>query len=152
MEQEQYIYYSTQRPVDIGTFPKPSGNAPTAFLNFDERSPVEDGTYLAWGYLAYEKPLTAEQISGYELRPSRDNLDVRRTMDTQAQVVGAWEVRNHIPETKRLTWWYSDFGSYVPNDSVTPKQLAERYQFAKDFPKLPGRTDKQQKPPRREDR
>ena len=27
MEQEFYCYYSTQRPIDIGTFPKPPGNA-----------------------------------------------------------------------------------------------------------------------------
>lgn len=152
MKKEQYKYYSTHRPVDIGAYPKPPDNPMTSFLNFDDRRPVEGGAFLAWGELTYEKPLTDRELYNYELRPSRENPDVRRTMDEQAQVVGAWEVKNHIPETKRLTWWYSDFGAYVPGDSVTPEQLAERYRFAKKFPKLRGHADKQQKPPHHEGR
>ena len=31
-----YKYYSTQRPVDIGTFPKPKGNAPDEIVNYPE--------------------------------------------------------------------------------------------------------------------
>ena len=38
---EYYRYYSTQRPVDLGTFPKPPGNAPVEIINFDERRMVE---------------------------------------------------------------------------------------------------------------
>ena len=30
-----YKYYSTQRPVDIGTFPKPPHNAPDEIVNYD---------------------------------------------------------------------------------------------------------------------
>ena len=41
---EYYRYYSTQRPVDLGTFPKPPGNAPVEIINFDERRMVEGGT------------------------------------------------------------------------------------------------------------
>lgn len=55
---EYYRYYSTQRPVDLGTFPKPPGNAPVEIINFDERRMVEGGTMRAWGELAYLKPLT----------------------------------------------------------------------------------------------
>ncbi len=35
-------YYSTQRPVDIGTYPKPDGNAPLVIVNYDcdRRRPV----------------------------------------------------------------------------------------------------------------
>ena len=29
-----YKYYSTQRPVDIGTFPKPPRNAPDEIVNY----------------------------------------------------------------------------------------------------------------------
>lgn len=147
MEQELYQYYSTQRPVDIGTYPKPADNRPVEIVNYDQRIPVENGAFQAWGALTYAAPLTAEQMAHYELRPSRTNLDVRRTMDAQAQVVGEWEKRNHIPEAKRLTWWYSDFGSYVPGDAVTPEQLAERYQFAKDFPNVRSRDEQQKQPP-----
>lgn len=72
MEQEFYCYYSTQRPIDIGTFPKPPGNAPTEICNFDERMPVEHGTFPAWGVLTYAKPLTEKEISDYE--QGRENL------------------------------------------------------------------------------
>ena len=48
-----YKYYSTQRPVDIGTFPKPPYNKPDEIFNYDQRIPVENGSFLAWGYLTY---------------------------------------------------------------------------------------------------
>lgn len=149
MEQESYKYYSTQRPIEPGSYPKPQDNPPLEIVNYsvDSRIPVEDGALRAWGELTYAAPLTVEQMDSYELKPSRKNLDVRRTMDAQAQVVGEWEKRNHIPETKRLTWWYSDFGSYVPGDTVTPEQLAERYRFAVDFPNVRSRDEQQKQPP-----
>ena len=62
----------------------------------------------------------------YELRPSRENLDIRRQMDAQAQVVGKWEDAHHVPDQKRLTWFYPDFGSYVVKEYITPEQLAVR--------------------------
>ncbi|WP_295744958.1 hypothetical protein [uncultured Oscillibacter sp.] len=46
-----YKYYSTQRPVDIGTFPKPAGNAPDEIVNYDKRVSVEGGAFLAWGHV-----------------------------------------------------------------------------------------------------
>ena len=64
-----YKYYSTQRPVDIGTFPKPPHNKPDEIVNFDQRVPVEDGAFLAWGYLTYTTPLTQKEAADYELRP-----------------------------------------------------------------------------------
>lgn len=42
-----YKYYSTQRPVDIGTFPKPPYNKPDEIFNYDQRVPVENGSFLA---------------------------------------------------------------------------------------------------------
>lgn len=68
-----YKYYSTQRPVDIGTFPKPPHNAPDEIMNYDQRVPVENGTFMAWGYLTYTRPLTEQDTYNYELRPSKDN-------------------------------------------------------------------------------
>ena len=44
----------------------------------------------------------------------------------QAQVVGKWEDAHHVPEQRRLTWFYPDFGSYVAKEYVTPEQLAAR--------------------------
>ena len=68
-----YKYYSTQRPVDIGTFPRPPLNVPDEIVNFDKRISIEGEAFLAWGYLTYTRPLSEQDISAYELRPSRDN-------------------------------------------------------------------------------
>ena len=65
-----YKYYSTQRPVDIRTFPKPPHNAPDEIVNYDRRIPVEGGAFLAWGHLTYTRPLTEKEASDYELRPA----------------------------------------------------------------------------------
>lgn len=78
-----YKYYSTQRPVDIGTFPKPSHNAPDEIVNYDQRIPVENGTFAAWGYLTYTRPLTAKQADDYELRPAPNNPDRHRPIMEQ---------------------------------------------------------------------
>lgn len=88
-----YKYYSTQRPVDIGTFPKPPRNAPDEIVNYDQRVPVENGSFLAWGYLTYTRPLTKRQASDYELRPAPDNPDrlrsIREQMKTAVKQVEA---------------------------------------------------------------
>ena len=73
-----YKYYSTQRPVDIGTFPKPPDNAPDEIVNYDQRVPVEGGAFLAWGHLTYTKPLPEMPAAAYELRPAPVISQLRR--------------------------------------------------------------------------
>jgi hypothetical protein len=73
-EQAVYKYYSTQRPIDIGTFPK-TPNAPTQIVSFDKREAVENGLFQAWGYLEYAAPLTQKQLDDYELRAAPDNVN-----------------------------------------------------------------------------
>ena len=68
-EPQLYRYYSTQRPVDLGTYPKASDNMPVEIQNFDSRQPVEKGQLQAWGYVEYAKPLTEQQVNDYELCP-----------------------------------------------------------------------------------
>ena len=123
---ETYKYYATQRPVSIGTFPKDHFKAPIRLQNYGGRLPVEDGAFRAWGEVVYDTPLTEGELRSYELRPSRENLDIWRQMDAQAQVVGKWEDAHRVPDQKRLTWFYPDFGSYVVKEYVTPDQLAVR--------------------------
>lgn len=150
MEQAKYKYYSTQRPVDIGTFPKPPDNQPVEIVNYDQDGRVwmEHDTILAWGELTYAKPLTDKEIGDYELRSSRYNPDVAQAMYQQAQIVGAWEDKNRIPEGKRLTWWRPDMGDYVVKEFVTPMQLAEQCRIAQTFPKVShNRTPKKQAQP-----
>ena len=122
---EEYKYYSTQRPISIGTFPKDHFKAPIRLQNYDGRLPVEGGAFRAWGEVVYDTPLSEGELRSYELRPSRNNPDIRRQMDAQAQVVGKWEDAHRVPDQKRLTWFYPDFGSYVVKEYVTPEQLAE---------------------------
>lgn len=125
-----YKYYSTQRPVDIGTFPK-TESGPVQIVNFDKREWTENATFRAWGYLVYNAHLTQKQIDDYELRAASDNPDHTRLspyqLEAQAQVVGKWEQSKHIPDTKRLTWWYSDFGVFGKKEFVTYEQLTERF-------------------------
>ena len=70
-----YRYYSTQRPVDIATYPKPDGNEPLVIVNYDEdrRRPVAGGRISAWGELTYREPLTEKQAESYELVPAPEN-------------------------------------------------------------------------------
>ena len=68
---------------------KPPRNAPDEIVNYDQRVPVENGAFMAWGYLTYTRPLTKRQASDYELRPAPDNPDrprsIREQMKTAAK-------------------------------------------------------------------
>jgi hypothetical protein len=61
-----YRYYSTQRPLSPGCFPK--GNV-IEVINFDERRPVEEIGLPAWGYVEYGEPLGDKEMNDYELVP-----------------------------------------------------------------------------------
>ena len=82
-EVDAYKYYSTQRPIDIGTFPKTDGG-PVRFENFDKREEVEQGQFRAWVYLVYDAPLTEKQIKDYELRAAPD-VPENRTMTRERE-------------------------------------------------------------------
>ena len=62
-------------------------------VNYDQRVPVENGSFLAWGHLTYTRPLTKRQASDYELRPAPDNPDrprsIREQMKTAAKLAEA---------------------------------------------------------------
>lgn len=81
-----YTYYSTQRPVGIGTFPREKDNLPVGVLNYGERRPVEGGAFRAWGELIYEKPLTDQEVAAYELRPAQGNPDRRRAVPEKESI------------------------------------------------------------------
>ena len=75
-----FRYYSTQRPVDIGTFPKPKDNKVVEIVNFDKRIPVENEPFQAWGYVEYQAPLTGKEAEDYELRPASAQLQEKRSV------------------------------------------------------------------------
>ncbi len=62
-------YYSTQRPITPGSFPKPMGNRVMNIWNFDRPVFCPEIGREAWGYIEYEQPLTPEQAIDYELSP-----------------------------------------------------------------------------------
>ena len=147
---DRYTYYSTQRPVDLGTYPRPPDNLPVEIINYDvnSRIPVEGEVFEAWGELTYAKPLTDRQQYDYELRPSRDNPDVRVKMRRQAQVVGPWEEYHSIPEEQRETEYDHARGLYRPRQSVSPERLKTRYISVKMSPVPNWHTPKRKDTPR----
>ena len=78
-----YRYYSTQRPVDLGTYPKPPDNKPVEIHNYDKRISVEGESMLAWGWLEYPNPLTEKQLSDYELQPAPARLSPEQLQSGQ---------------------------------------------------------------------
>ncbi len=93
-ENGTYRYYSTQRPLSPGTYPRASENKVAEIQNFDNRQSVEEGKMQAWGYVEYTKPLTAKEMQDYELKcvPSRPKARKSVLADLrskQAQISGA---------------------------------------------------------------
>lgn len=60
-------YYSTQRPIVPGSYPKPQGNTVKEIRNFDERTYCEEIGREVWGYIEYERPLHRDTAADYEL-------------------------------------------------------------------------------------
>ena len=60
-------YYSTQRPISIGTFPKPIGNEIINIVCYNEKSYSANLKCEAYGYVIYTKELTDKEVSDYEL-------------------------------------------------------------------------------------
>lgn len=65
-------YYSTQRPIMPGSFPKPINNVVDDIVNFDQKKMVESIGMEAWGYVEYRDPLTRGEYLSYELTPDRE--------------------------------------------------------------------------------
>lgn len=59
-----WTYFSTMRPVSIGTYPK---KGMVRFENFEKRTYVPDIEREAWGYLEYDRELTREEMENYDL-------------------------------------------------------------------------------------
>lgn len=58
-------YYSTQRPIGPGTFPRQDGRE--IVVNFDCKTYCDEIGREAWGYVEYNQPLASEDIKAYEL-------------------------------------------------------------------------------------
>ena len=66
---EVYTYYSTERPISIGTHP---GANVIAIDNYLVKTYVPEIEQEAWGVIFYLAPLTKEQMEEYELVQSEE--------------------------------------------------------------------------------
>ena len=87
-DKETYKYYSTQRPIDIGTYPKSYFNRPIHMDIYFTRQQVPGESFRGVGCNHLCPAPDGSGNVDYEPRPARENLDIRRQMDAQAQVVG----------------------------------------------------------------
>lgn len=63
----RYRYYSTQRPLCPGAFPKPQGNKVLEVKNFDGKTCCGEIGKQAWGYIEYELPVSPVLLENFEL-------------------------------------------------------------------------------------
>lgn len=68
-------YFSTQRPVMPGAYPKA---VTKEIVNFDSKSFCKEIERTAWGYITTARELTAEEISEYELVADPMNIGCRQ--------------------------------------------------------------------------
>ena len=61
----KYRYFSTMRPVSIGTYP--NNGKVVEIHNFDSREMVKSIGHEAWGYIDYLEPLTEKEALSYDL-------------------------------------------------------------------------------------
>ncbi len=81
-----YKYFSTQRPVGPGTFPKPAGNKVLDIWNFNGPVFCEQIGREAWGYVVYEKQVPDEMLQSYEMRAGKRQYTVKVTAITTLTV------------------------------------------------------------------
>lgn len=62
---EVYVYFSTERPISIGTFPEKEKLI--GFKDYEDEIYVEEIEGYAWGELLYNSPLSARDMEEYEL-------------------------------------------------------------------------------------
>jgi hypothetical protein len=77
MDQEQLQFYTTQRPIDLGTFPKlrTTRRLPSSII----MSVSRDHERFSMGRADLRKPADRPAGMDYELRPAPGNPDIRRT-------------------------------------------------------------------------
>lgn len=62
----KYRYYLTERPVDLGTFPKNENLIKVQ--PFMRKEHIILAEYDAYGYVEYKKPLSEKEINDFELK------------------------------------------------------------------------------------
>jgi hypothetical protein len=81
-------YYSTQRPVTPGSYPRAGA---VEVHNFDNKTYCEEIGREAWGYIEYSEQLTKEQAEAYELTLGgmKTYYCVTTSVDNKGRVIAA---------------------------------------------------------------
>lgn len=103
-------YYSTERPVSVGTYPKPASNHVLGIENFESKRICEEIGREAWGYIDYEHSLTIdfENAEGYELVAVVDTVHTLRFLG-----LDDWSRRVYIDEAGKI-WKDTDVFNKPP--------------------------------------
>ena len=112
----KYRYFSTMRPVSIGTYPN-NGNV-VEIHNFDSREMVKSIGREAWGYIDYSKPLTEKEAFSYDLVAEglNDREDKQLICDYLLEALqltrgpSNLETLTYDPETEIVTGTYQNGG------------------------------------------
>lgn len=104
-------YYSTQRPLMPGGFPKPQGNKVTEVHNFDNRQYVDEIEREAWGWIEYEKAISAYDAHSYE-------LVAVPTKNLHLKYIGADSWGRHVYEDENGKLWKH-------TDCLCPKEVCQ---------------------------
>ncbi|GHU50191.1 hypothetical protein AGMMS49975_00710 [Clostridia bacterium] len=68
------------------------------------------------------------QNSQYYSRPRLpEDIAEQQRLFEEAQITGEWKQARGFLEVLRMTWYYTDFGAFVPKEYVTPERLTARY-------------------------
>lgn len=97
-------YYSIQRPITPGSYPKSPFMKVLNIVNFGFRTYCKEIGREAWGYIEYKMPLHPEDAAEYELMPIPEKI-----IHISFIGVDSWGCRVYKDETGRL-WKYSDPG------------------------------------------
>lgn len=94
-------YYSTQRPVSLGTYPKPSDNRVTNIRNYADRTYNPAIKKWAWGEIEYAFPLSPEYVDAYELTPDPNEMN-----DAEDEEEEETEKNEFSQELEDLDWMF----------------------------------------------
>lgn len=106
-------YYSTQRPVMPGSYPKPQGNKVEEICNFDERKFCPEIGEDAWGWIEYKLPLSPVLARDWELVTAKD-----------------WVI---IPKSKFIQWIYDNYNVPGDNRTLAPAMLDGIIDYAEEM-------------------
>ena len=97
-------YYSTNRPVGVGTLPQAAMDVLSKVVNFDQRQFVEEISREAWGYIETTEPVSLADLQAYEL-VDPTAVDVRALIKEYAfeLVKAGWSRKEALEEAKSMS-------------------------------------------------